>query len=626
MKPSDRITNGFEIAAGAEPEYHLAVNTKPTAALSALLLSLTLILTAAIALAGPAPQKPAGGSGSLVTIHFRATTGEAVPVTDLRSNDVTLKVKGRDREIRSFELIQFRGLPGGVARAPIPPPFATNGSPAGRRDTLFLIDDESIPSGAEPPVRVPVDQYLAGLAAGDRVSAVTVQGNGVNIGLTDQHAALRLAVAGLVGRGSRAESADDSACRTNRVLGALTGLAENFPAGGAPVTVLFFSTGISAPGVATMSNMGRTSGMAASAMCEVGARDFQRFQEAAFSSAVNFYVVDAADSSASAAGASNPLRAGLEHLAGVTGNALIQPIRNGEQDIQRVVRENSALYRVAFESEVGERNGSSVNVEVAVKRAGVEVKARPKVVIPKDGGRPANAKAPAAKDLLRDAKVSRALELRAAAYASREAGTDRIRLVIIFEPVEPSVEMKSAVVGLYDEKGKLTVQGSADITSPTSTPLTVAVLANAGTYRMRVAAVDSAGRAGTVDTQLDVRLAPAAPLQLSSLVLGVAEGGSFAGRLTFTSEPMTVGYLEVYGVGKTSNVSATVELADSEDGPTLAQGTTRVAGDGSTDRRVILAGVPIGQLAAGDHLVRVLVSLDGKPVGRAIRTLHKSDK
>lgn len=579
---------------------------------------------ASVAIAGSAPQKPAGASASLVTIEFRAVSGaDSVPVTDLKPEEVTLRVKGREREIRSFDLIQVRGLAGGAARVPIPAPFATNVVAPGRRDTLFLIDDESIPSGAEPPVKVPIEQYLTGLAGAGRVGVLTVQGGGVNVGLTEQHASVRTAVAGLVGRGNRAEAAEDSACRTRRVMNALTSLAQNFPAGGAPVTVLVFSTGLTAPGVATMASMGRNSGIATTAVCEVMARDFQEVQDAAFGSAINIYVVDAADSSASSAGASNPLRAGLEHLAGITGNWLIQPIRNGERDIQKVVRENSTSYRVGFEPDAGERNGSSVTVDVQVRRAAVDVKTRPKVVIPKASDRSGGGKAPAAKDLLRDAKVSRDLGLRAAAYASREAGTDKLKLVVVFEPVDSTAALKSAVVGLYDEKGKLAVQGSADGASLASGPFTIAVLANAGTYRMRVAAVDTAGRSGTVDDGVDLKLPSAGPLRLSSLVLGVAEGGSFAGRLTFAAEPMAVGYLEVYGVGKTSNVSAVVEVAGSEDGPALAQGTSRVVGDGSTDRRVILAGVPIGQLPPGDVVVRVIVSLDGQPVGRAIRTLRK---
>ncbi|MCX6538878.1 MAG: hypothetical protein NT151_08090 [Acidobacteria bacterium] len=592
---------------------------------AAILVFLALFVTPAAWAAGPAPQSPARPGGPLVTVDFRAVTGDSSPLIDLKVADVTLKVDGREREIRSFELIQSRGKSGGAARAAIPAPFATNALATRRRDTLLVIDDESIQPGAEQTVKLAAEQYLSSLAAGDRAGALTVQGSGINMGLTDQHAAIRSALAGMVGRGRRAEADEDSACRTRRVLDALVSVAGNFPPGGAPVTVLFFSTGLTAPGVATLATMRSNSVSNPTGMCEIQARDYQQLQAAALTSAVNIYVVDAADTSASSLGASNRLQAGLEHLAGVGGNRLIQPIRNGERDIARVVRENSVWYRAAFEPDTAERNGSTHRVELQVKRSGVDVSVRPMVLIPKAGGQAAAAKAPAARDMLREAKGCRDLELRAAAFASREAGTDKIKLVVLFEPVDPAVVLKSAVVGLYDQKGRLTVQGTAEAANLVRKLPTIALLASPGVYRMRVAATDASDRGGTVDTDVTVALTRAEPLQLGSLILGLAEAGSFTGRLTFTTEPLAIGYLEVYGVGKAAQLSASVDVAESEDGPPLVQGSTKIVGEGTDDARVILGGVPIGPFPPGDLLVRLVVSLDGKPVGRAIRTLRKGE-
>ena len=78
----------------------------------------------------------------------------------------------------------------------------------------------------------------------------------------------------------------------------------------------------------------------------------------------------------------------------------------------------------------------------------------------------------------------------------------------------------------------------------------IATTAKMGTYRLRVAATDESGRAGAVDSTLDVRLAGDGPLQLSSLVLGVSDEGRFAGRLQFQDEQTAVAYLEIYGVPK----------------------------------------------------------------------------
>ncbi len=50
---------------------------------------------------------------------------------------------------------------------------------------------------------------------------------------------------------------------------------------------------------------------------------------------------------------------------------------------------------------------------------------------------------------------------------------------------------------------------------------------NSGTYRMRVAATDTAGRAGAADTNRLAEIVNAGPLKLSSLVLGVSREGKF---------------------------------------------------------------------------------------------------
>jgi hypothetical protein len=178
---------------------------------------------------------------------------------------------------------------------------------------------------------------------------------------------------------------------------------------------------------------------------------------------------------------------------------------------------------------------------------------------------------------------------------------------------------------LYDDKGKLVVQATADQDSLARRPAMIATVARMGTYRLRVAAVDAAGRAGAVDTALDVKLTADGPLKLSSLVLGVAQEGRFAGRLQFYDEPTAVAYLEIYGVTK-GVLAAELELADSEASPAAVRGAMRITGEASDDQHVALGGIPIGSLPPGDIVVRAIVSLDGEPIGSVSRTLRKAAK
>lgn len=552
-----------------------------------------------------------------VTVSFRALTSSGSPVTDLTANDVTLKVGGRDRVIRSFDRLRL-GESAATERA-IPPAFGTNAIAAtGLRDTIVVIDDQSLPPGDEKRVVAAMDLYLSALGPTDRVGIVTVQDRGLNVPITSDREKIRAGFKATAGRAPSAESTDESTCRTRRVLDAITSLAGSIPPGGTPVTVLMFTTGVTVPGSgATMTRMRTSASTDAPSVCDVQNRDFQQLERSMMASAINLYVVAAALSPTTA------MHQGLENLAGVSGNPLMEVVKGGDSDLVRIARESDAWYRASFVPDASERTGDLARVEVHSKRPGVETRARTQVVVPK----PAASSQPAsAKDMLREARVRRDFEFRAAAYTSQEPGSDKVKVVVLFEPADPGAVVKSAVVGLFDAQGKLTVQGTAEAANLTRAPAMMAVLANPGKYRLRVAAVDAANRGGTVDIDVDVALTQAGALKLGSMILGVADGGSFAGKLQFGAEPAAIGYVEVYGVPAGGQLSAQLEIAESENGRALATAATKVLGDSADGRRVILGGASIAQLPAGDVLFRMVVSLDGKPVGQVVRTLHKASR
>jgi hypothetical protein len=154
-----------------------------------------------------------------------------------------------------------------------------------------------------------------------------------------------------------------------------------------------------------------------------------------------------------------------------------------------------------------------------------------------------------------------------------------------------------------------------------------ALAAPPGTYRVRVAALDAAGRAGATDYELKVEVPRADPLKMSGLVLGTQQqGGGFAPRLEFAGEPVAIGLLEIYGVPKGGNVTVDLDLVSSAEGTALATAQTNVGAGpaGMDDMRVAFGGFNIGSLAPGDYLMRAVVNLDGKPVGKVVRTLRKT--
>ena len=139
-----------------------------------------------------------------------------------------------------------------------------------------------------------------------------------------------------------------------------------------------------------------------------------------------------------------------------------------------------------------------------------------------------------------------------------------------------------------------------------------------GRYRLRMAATDATGRAGSADYDVVAELLPAGGLTMSALVLGLSRGG-FRPMLTFGAEPAALAYLELYGA-TAAPPTVTVELSLSADGPALLTMPAAVADTKDESRRFATAALPIGSLPAGDYVVRAIVSVDGKQA-RTYRTL-----
>ena len=105
-------------------------------------------------------------------MEFFASGPDGV-VFDLRPDELTLKVNGRARQIRSLRYVSLPGAdPAGVATEPLPELEAPYGSNvlegAGRRVTI-VVDHESIRPGAEKNVMNSAVRFLNALGPRDQV-------------------------------------------------------------------------------------------------------------------------------------------------------------------------------------------------------------------------------------------------------------------------------------------------------------------------------------------------------------------------------------------------------------------------------------------------------------------------
>jgi len=566
-----------------------------------------------------ARPQPARGSAA-VKIDFRALTEDGQQVGDLKADEITLKVNGKPRQIQSLGAFHTVAAdspsPGGSA---LPPPYATNAVGRNGRVIHVLVDDDSITAGRETQVREAMRLLMAELAPGDRLGVLTTQAQ-INLRPSTDLVKVRQALDGLAGRGGGAESASDSQCRTTRVLAALNSMLSL--TGGTPTTIVVFSGGLTPPAQKIIDMTRRsaptadTVADAANDICPVRPEDFENTGILSASARADLYLFHLTEAMA---GRSSAQDAGFESLAGVTGAEFFRLTASPQAAVSRMLRETSSYYTATFEPDASDKNGT-YRVELRTARDKVKLRTRPSVEIRKD-----TAKAAASpKDMLRTQAAYADLPLRLAGHTSRLAGSEEVTVLALFEALDPAATLKEASVGLFDEKNTLKKQWSAQPADLAKRPVMAGLTASPGTYRVRVAAVDATGRAGTADYELKVEVPRADPLKLSTLVLGTQQGGGFVPRLDFTSEPVAIGLVEIYGVPKGGKVTVELDVVSTAEGTAIATAQTTISPGKSDDMRVAFGGFSIATLPAGDYLMRAVVSLDGRPVGKVVRTLRKS--
>ena len=549
---------------------------------------------------------------STVLVDFRALDASGNPVMDLKAADLVLRVGGRERRVSSLELIRR-----GDRTAPSPsvaPPFASNASVmTAQGDIAVLIDEASIAPGREEPFREALTHFLTRVPADDRVRLMSLRPIGpvlpFEAGLRDVKAAL----ARFAGHSTPSETTNDLVCRSQTALERIRLLFENYSGNPMP-TFVIVSGGFGSPptgGVTSFGNYGK---------CPLLQNiDFENAGAAARAINAAVYVVHLTDSNSSQL-SREALERGVETLAGALGAQVIRSAAPSPASMARIATETSAYYLAAYEPDADDRPDVPLRVELRSLRTQVTVRARPEIV-----GRRANTAAsaiPTPDAMIRTATGYRDLSLRAASFASRADADGKVRLVVLLEPDDPATKVTAASIGLYDAKGRLT-RWTAETADLSARPIVAGIIVAPGTYRMRVAAT-SRTAAGTVDTEARAELSDAGGLTMSALLLGVSGPAGFAPRMQFSaSDQGAYGYLELYQVPKNGAVTASFELANTADGPALAAHEVPLTPGPRDDVRIAFSGFAIDSMPLSDLVMRATVRLDGKPVGRAVRTLRK---
>ena len=598
----------------------------------------------------PAAQPPVFEVGvDIVAVDVSVVDAQGRPVLGLAPEDFTLEVDGRARPVVSAEYV------GRDAEPPVPRPrpahYSTNEGAAAGRLVLLLVDRGSIGRGGVRRVQDAADRFLSTLAPADRVGLAVFPGPGPGVELTGDHGEVRRAfkqIVGLVDRaGYRVPLAEAVAhvegsnqmrweqfvelqcadaptdeqremCRQlleseasqvyqsyrERSRQSLAGLRAAFDVLRGiegPKTVVLLCEGLGA---------------------EVGA-ELRDLAQAAGEAQVTLFVLlldtpgmdIASDRPTPTSREDRDLETGsIYDLASLARGTVLRVSGSAEQPFQRIARELMGYYLVGFAPEPGDRDGKRHAIAARVARERATVRARGVMRIPVEAPGPQQLVAAA----LRSPFVERGLVLKVASYA-RPAPGGKVKLLLAAE-VERARRPVSVGFALLGADGKVVanrlVQG-IETGDAAHVPFAAEAIVDPGSYTLRLAAVDAAGRRGSVHHETKAALVSAGGLQVSDLVLAPFSTGALTPAVDLEMEAAgLVAMIEVAGrdQGALANASVAVEVAESAEAQALLHLPLQVTPADTDGVRVARATLGAGLLPPGDYVVRAAVSIGDKPV------------
>jgi VWFA-related protein len=590
------------------------------------------------------------GGINLITLDITATGPDGWPVRDLKQDELTLVVNGRERAIKSFELMEVAPRvasakkPAADASAPknIETPASNVTTPG--RSVFFVILHEHICQGNERPAIDGAQAFIDQLQPRDRVAVITMPMGRIEVDLTADHAKAKARLGKIVGHAQEATGSPTTS-ETRALMDFVRSLA---PLDGAK-TIVLISEGLNAaesgiftpqdlagivplPGLLPTAEQSGALDLASasSTIAQTGG-----LRGAAAAARAQFYVIrpntvfGCGGMRDPASRSTNLIKqeeednrrnqqtmsqeSALATVASVTGGQYFSLSAKATGAFDRILRETSAYYSIAFEAEPQDLAGQFGKIQVRTSRPGVNVRGR--LTLPKQPAATAAANA-SAREMSTTAGTYREVPLWAAAFPARGAN-GQFKTPIVLDSVDRS--WKEASFTLTDSAGKVIAHWPADLPAARG-PIVTAQSIGPGHYRLRAAVVDESGKRGSIDYEFDAKLEEAGPLTLGSLMLGTVAGASFKPQLVTPAGGNVTAYFEIYGTAP--DVSVTFTLSKPGDDTPLATAAGDLTATRDADRRIATASLPLRDVPAGDYTVRATVSVGGQHVGLIASTLH----
>jgi len=332
-------------------------------------------------------------SSAIGSVDFVVVTKDGHPITDLKPEEVTLRVGNKNRVVASLNYIKVAepmagatapgAAPAAAGAAPksdLPLAFFTNIATSSEtpRSIVIVVDDESMPIGQEPRLRSSLSNFVRDLPATDSVALITVPHGGLKVNLTTDRERLYKAINEI----TAIKPFDEPSCRTRTTLGTLeTTLTQLTRPSDQPVIVAFLSANLVGASTVEAARVptGAAGGVSSQGgSCYMNNDDFVRVGAALAVARAQFYVIHPDFST-------SPVQDGIEHLRGQTGAPLFHLVSNTEPGLYRMARETVGYYVATFDTDPEERTGKALPAQIKTTRKEAELRGRPYAVVGRTG-------------------------------------------------------------------------------------------------------------------------------------------------------------------------------------------------------------------------------------------------
>jgi VWFA-related protein len=539
----------------------------------------------------PSPLPVFRGNVDLLTIEASVRDDSGKPVTDLQASDFIVTVDGKPRAIRFARFFHSEAAPIVVESGePVAHHNSNENAPDGQI-VVFAVDRDALPPGTERPILESAARMLNSLSPADAVGLVTIPGPAIDV--TRDRARVAEALKAITATrpprmSARTVTWEEAVAADRGDKRAVTAAWERE----------CNQTGHGSDGFCTaelnqalretltntrshaqtllpaLSNVIRQLGrlqapkhlVLVSAGLPLDPEFLERFKDierAAAEARVTVHTIrlhDFEGDASSDARSHGPLEspafaAGMDSIASMTGGLAFMGVAKGIGVFDRISSEVTTFYELGVESGPADANGKPHDISVKVQRPHVSARTTPAVVIPsrKD-----------ARDLL-EAALQQPVDVSAVPIAvttyGMPGGKSGVKVLVAAEVGAPgsAAPAEWGAVVVQEGKGIASVRGRIPSAAERPRLVTTSMDLPEGKYRLRVAAVDADGRAGTLETPITVLLHKGSGgAVIGDLVLGATTDRQLAPRRRVSQSEELTGIIQMAGV--TDDITGTLRL------------------------------------------------------------------